>query len=732
VVLTVGTELRKTKFSVPSTKPGLVPRSHLSSKLIAGLVNDGHFSRKLTLISAPAGFGKTTLLMEWLHDIDFAYSWVALDKQDNDISQFWACIIEALQQKAVRCGQALLSAVRSGGPNVSKEPREDLIVGLINDLADLDSPLLLVLDDYHLITSRRIHSEVAFLVDHLPPQLHVAIATRSDPDLPLARLRARAELAEIRQADLKFTTAETSMLMKNLAQKELSSAEARELTSRTEGWVVGLQMAAVTLRNKEDAGDFIRSFSGSNRFVLDYLSEEILRMLTEEKRRFLMYSSVLDQMTESLCQKVTGFENSQALLEELDRNNLFVIALDDQREWYRYHHLFAELLQHELRRREPEIIPDLHVRASLWHEISGDLVLAVEHAFAAADQERVIYLLDSNVKEVWGQGQQGALFRWLQKLSPHVLEPHLGLKLYYALLVIISGGLPEAHFLVKEVEAKLNDDQEMNEAEIQLYTGIIATIKGFAATISGNSSEIISNAEKALELLPRSETLWRGLAAVVAGDALAYDLKLEKAVAVYSDAVKSVSRGNNKDIYLNCSSKLAMCIWYQGKLQQVAQLSHSQLAFIDEEGIQQTAKAGGVYALWAEVLREWDCLDEALKLLQQSHVLGEREDNRLLLAWSHVFLLRTLYSRGEYDQVAAALDRMDRWSLELSFPRYAVEQIAPFRAKLYLARGGKNHDELMNLAEGLQFEPDRLHRFYNEEWIMTYCRLLDALGSTQK
>ncbi len=722
------TELRKTKFITPSTRPELVARPRLLELLNTDLLHDCNFTRKLTLVSAPAGFGKTTLLSEWLGGSRQEASWVTLDKRDNDPVQYWSCIIEALQRKAAGFGKAFMSAIQSGESNTPENPREDLVTGLINDLADLESPFMLILDDYHLVTNSLIHEEFAILLENLPERLHLVIATRSDPPLPLARLRARGEMREVRQADLKFNLGETLEMIKNLSQRELSTADAGELTSRTEGWAVGLQMAAVMLRDKQDAGHFIRSFSGSNRFILDYLSEEIFKILPEEKKLFLLYSSVLDQMTGPLCRAVTGFDNCQEIIEELDRTNLFIVPLDDKRLWYRYHHLFADLLQHKLCQAEPEMIPVLHDRASRWFEESKLFEAAVEHAFAAKDQERAALLLNDCIEKLWSRGQQGTLLSWLKTFSEEVLKKKPRLKLYYALLLIASGQLSEAKLLALEVEQYLTQEAtEINENERHLFVGMVETTRAYAATLSGDSATIIYHAEKALELLPDDEILWRGVTSIAAADSLGYGLQLVKAEKVYADALKLLSRGDNKDIYLSCSSKLAMCLWYQGKLKDVAKLSRKQLSFIEEEGLSQTAKAGGVYTLWAEVLREWNRPDEALELLEKSRSLADRENNHLLRAWSHVFLLRTFYSLGKFDQLSAALDRMDLWSLESSFPLYATEQIAPFKVKLYLARGGSSRDELNKLTEMLSFGPERFHGFYNEEWIMAYCRLLDAL-----
>jgi len=725
--------LLKTKFITPSTRPELVSRPRLLEMLNTGLFQDNTFTSKLTLISAPAGFGKTTLLSEWLDGNRHDASWVTLDRRDNDPVQYWSCIIKALQQKAPGCGKSFLSYMQSGEANVTDNSREDLVTGLINDLAEMESPFMLILDDYHLITNDRIHKEFSILLENLPEMLHLGIATRSDPPLPLARLRARGEMREIRQADLKFNTGETLAIMKNLAHRELSAADAGELTSRTEGWAVGLQMAAVTLRGKQDASHFIRSFSGSNRFILDYLSEEIFKILPEEKKRFLLYSSVLEHLTGPLCQAVTGLENSQALLEELDRSNLFIVPLDDERMWYRYHHLFAELLLHKLRQTEPGIIPKLHARASRWHEESNYFEAAVEHAFASQDEERAAFLLHDYVEKLWNQGRQGTLLGWLQALSEEMLKNHPKLKLYLALLLIVSGCIPEAKLLAKEVEQDLaGAGTDIREKERCLYTGMVETIRAYAATLSGDSAAISTHAEKALKLLPDEEILWRGITAVADADALGYNLQLKKAEKVYTNALKDVSRGDNKDIYLSCSSKLAMCLWYQGRLKDVAKLSRKQLSFIEETGMSQTAKAGGVYTLWAEILREWNRLDEARELLEKSRRLGERENNHLLRAWCHLFLLRFFYSLGKFDDLSAALDRMDLWRIESSFPRYAIDQILPFKVKLYLAGGGSSRDELVKLTEKLHFSPERYYDFYNEEWIMAHCRLLDALDRREE
>src|SRR5918997_1216736 len=381
--------LLTTKLAVPSTRVSLVSRPRLSERLQEGL------GPQLILVSAPAGFGKSTLLGTWaseLSDSGRPMAWYSLDSGDNDPAQFWRYFFTAIDLLRPGSGKTALALLDSP----QAPPIEAILTTLLNELVGLSTDAVLVVDDYHLIESQTIHKALTFLIDHLPPRMHLVIATRMDPPLPLARLRARGEMTELRAADLRFTSEEAATFLNQVMGLELSAEDTAELEGRTEGWIAGLQMAALAMQDRADVSGFIAAFAGSNRYVLDYLAEEVLARQPEGLQTFLLETSILDRMSAPLCNTITGRTDGQTALERLEHANLFVIPLDDERHWYRYHHLFVDVLRQRLRQEPPDLAPELHKRASGWFEEEGFVGEAINHALAAQDWGRAVRLIESN------------------------------------------------------------------------------------------------------------------------------------------------------------------------------------------------------------------------------------------------------------------------------------------------------------------------------------------------
>src|SRR3712207_12859 len=390
--------LVSTKLRPSQARPKLVTRPRLTEKL------EREPARKLTLISAPAGFGKTTLLLEWLRERaegEGSVAWLSLDEGDNDPTRFLSYLVAALRAVEEEIGEGVLSALRSPEP-----PRiENITAALINELAALPEELILVLDDYHLIDSKPVHGVISFLLEHLPQGVHLIISSRIDPPLPLARLRARNQMVEIDASDLSFTSEEAARFLNSVMGLGLSAEDVAALEERTEGWIAGLQLAALSMRDRHDVSGFVEAFSGSHRDVLDYLAEEVLEGQPPHVREFLLRTCVLNHLSGALCNALTGRSDGQAILERLERENLFVIALDEERRWYRYHHLFADFLRSRLQREHPDQIEELHCRAAEWYEQNGWISDAVGHTLAAEDHERAADLVERVIGETWFRGE---------------------------------------------------------------------------------------------------------------------------------------------------------------------------------------------------------------------------------------------------------------------------------------------------------------------------------------
>jgi len=395
-----------TKFHVP--RAGFVPRARLLARLAEGM------GRGLTVVCTPAGFGKTTLLGDWARRSRRPAAWLSLDAGDNDPARFWRYVAAALER--VRPGTGAPVAALLQGPE--QPPLEAVAVAVINELMSVpgEGEVVLVLDDYHLIEAPPVHDSVAFLLDRLPPGLRLVVASRADPPLPLARLRARGQLAELRAADLRFTLEETAVFLRETTGLELPAASVAALQDRTEGWAAGVQLAALSLRGHADPAGFVESFAGSHRYVLDYLTEEVLARQPEPLVRFLLETSVLDRLNGPLCDAVTGRTDSQALLEALERANLFLVPLDEERRWWRYHHLFADLLRVRLAHERPERAPELHHAAAAWHEQHGFADEAVRHALAAGEVAWAARLVERHVEGLLRRSEGATLGRWLAAL----------------------------------------------------------------------------------------------------------------------------------------------------------------------------------------------------------------------------------------------------------------------------------------------------------------------------
>ncbi len=522
-----------TKLYIPPHRPKIVLRPHLVERLNEGL----HF--KLVLISAPAGFGKTTLVSEWAARNGCPVAWLSLDEGDNDFVRFLTYLVSALQKLALsnvrlrtkaegmvpNLGEGLLAALQSA----QQPPAELLLTTLLNEIAAVPNDFFLVLDDYHLIEAQPIDSSLAFLLERLPPQMHLVITTREDPSLPLARLRARGQLTELRAADLRFTPAEAAEFLNQVMGLNLSAENIAALEARTEGWIAGLQLAALSMQGRSDAASFIQAFTGSHRFVLDYLVEEVLQRQPEGIHSFLLKTAILDRLSGSLCDAVSGREDGKGMLQTLERGNLFIIPLDDQRQWYRYHPLFAEVLQARLLDEQPDQVFSLHQRASEWYEHNGSASDAIRHALAAKDFERAAVLVELAVPEMRRnrQGTTVTELGWLKALPDELVyfRPVLCVDYAYALF---GGGELEA------VEARLRDAERwldtagtrpepgrrmvvVDEEGFRRLPGMIALLRTAQALARGDMPETVKNARRVLDLAPDNDYLMLGGAASDSG-----------------------------------------------------------------------------------------------------------------------------------------------------------------------------------------------------------------------
>ncbi|HSQ86513.1 MAG TPA: hypothetical protein VLM43_17515, partial [Desulfobacterales bacterium] len=513
---------------------------------------------KLTLISAPAGFGKTTLLSDWISKSETPAAWISLDKGDNDPVHFVNYLIAALQDIQANIGKGILSLLQSP----QQPPIESIMVDLIKEFADITNDCVLVLDDYHSIDIEKIHKIVEFLTDHLPPQLRLVIATRVDPPLPLARLRARTQLTELRVTDLSFTHDETSEFFNKMMNLALSSNDISILESRTEGWIAGLQLAALSMKGRQDIPDFIKTFAGDDRHIVDYLAEEVLNHQSEQIQNFLLQTSILNRLSGSLCDFVTNQKDSQKRLAELERANLFILPLDNKRRWYRYHHLFADLLQQRLHQTNSALVPELHCRASEWYELNKLRKEAIEHALMAEDFKRAARLVEELSEIIWQRGEPIRLFQWIKALPDEYLISKPNLCIFCAWDLVDKGQHQSAErslqlseravdsiYNEKSIKPKDESTKQHSITKRELQ-GRIAAIRAYMATSTGDMQSIVKFSEQALKCLHKGDSAWRASVAISLGIAHTFKGDVVPAIKALSEAVAASKAAGNVHLYL--------------------------------------------------------------------------------------------------------------------------------------------------------------------------------------
>ena len=722
--------LLETKLYVPKWRPGLVSRPRLIERLDQGI------ERKLTLVSAPAGFGKTTVLAEWLAATPASErpgAWVSLDQSDNDPALFWAYFITALQTVQIGVGENALSLLHSSQP----PPIEALLGTLLNEITTISHDFVLVLDDYHVIDAQPVHSAVTFLVDHLPPQMNLVIASRADPPLPLARMRGRGELTELRAADLRFTPDEAAAFLNDVMGLDLSPQDVETLEARTEGWIAGLQLAALSMQGREDVPGFITAFTGDDRYIIDYLVEEVLERQPERVRSFLLQTSILDRLSGSLCDAVTGQEDSKGLLEALERGNLFVVPLDDKRHWYRYHHLFADVLQAHSIEEQPDRVPTLHRRASEWYENNGLPADAVRHALAGEDFERAAGLIELAVPAMRRTRQDATLFGWLKALPDELVRARPVLNAHYANELLRLGELEAAETRVRDVERWLDNASgdtgqrpvapavEMvvvDEEEFRKLPIHIAIFRAVLAQALGDVPGTVKYARRALELSPEEEHLGRGAAAALLGLASWASGDLEAAHRTFADGMASLQMAGNISDVISGTHVLAEIRVAQGRLHEAESTYQQSLQLATEQGQPVPLGTAVLYTGLSELRREQDDLEAATQHLLTSKELGKHADlpeNR-----SHwcVAMARIKETQGDLDGALDLLDEAERLYIRGINPE--VRPVAALKTRTWVVKG-RLTDALGWVSErGLSVDDDL--SFLREFEHITLARVLIA------
>jgi LuxR family transcriptional regulator, maltose regulon positive regulatory protein len=691
--------LLKTKLFIPRLRQELVPRMRLVERLNQGT------KRSLTLVSAPAGFGKTTVLAEWAAQSPLPVAWLSLAAGDNEPVRFLSYLVAAITGVANGMGTEALALLDSPQPY----PPPLIAANLLSNLEILPHPIALVLDDYHVLNEPSVHATLAFLLDQLPPQLRLVIATRADPPIPLSRLRVLGELKELRADDLRFTAGETALFLNQVMGLDLSEEDIAALEARTEGWIAGLQMAALSMQGHKDLANFVQAFSGSHRFILDYLLEEVISRQQEEVQRFLLQTSILERLTSPLCDAMyevegrgasgmvlssdsqdrlspTSIKGSQEILEHLERSNLFLTPLDDERRWYRYHHLFADLLRARLQQAEPGLVPKLHLKAAGWYEQNGFIAEAVRHAFAAREYERAADLIEGHGQRRWSLSDI-EFMSLVGKLPVEVLHARPSLGIYHAWSLFISGQYEATEMLLSELLKHIPPaDQNPEALWMRSFVNLLLV---YIAEMSGKEPADELPDRQALEFVPEHHLGMRNSADVLYTYLLDQRGEFAASEELLLRTVRRDMAANGTTAVPICISRLARNWVLQGRLKEAADLCRKHIDYVQERGENRFFIAGNLHLVLSGIMREWNDLDEAEQLIEAGLQANEPWRLPQVNLVEHMAKARLLQARGDLDEALATLDQLDREILGKSIAPDLVSDLRALKVKLWLAKGDR-------------------------------------------
>ena len=627
----------QTKLHVPPLRSNFVPRQRLITRL-----NTGSDAR-LVLVSAPAGYGKTTLITEWLRSTQTQIAWLSLDESDNDPRRFLAYLVATLRQIDPKIGGAVEAMLQSPQP----PPGDVILTALVNEIAAVSQPFNLILDDYHVIHSPQIYQQLNFLLEYKPAQMHLVVITREDPPLPIPRLRARGQIIEIRQEDLRFSLQECTDFLTRVMGLQLPPVDITALERRTEGWIAGLQLAALSMRDRDDLPGFIEAFTGSSHYVLDYLIEEVFQQQPPDVQDFLLKTSILDRLSGSLCDVVVGRTGSRNLLEHLEHINLFVIPLDQSCTWYRYHHLFADLLRQRLQTIESYSETELHQLASQWFMSEGFVAEAIQHALAAQDWEMAARLIQDESVTLLRRGELMTLLGWFKALPDDVVISHPQLSRDYGWALTLTGQLNSAELYLRQAEAAAGGDEAL--------LGTILVAQAYNLRARGDNARAIERARHAMAILPQNNSLSRGLVALTLGLAYWNYGEFNKSEQAFLEVDRSAQQSGNHYARMTALTYLGMIQAVHGRLHKAAELCW--------QVIQLGGKSPPVAPAHIELgalLYEWNDLDSATEHLQIGIEQCQRSGNPLIQSDGYRTLAVVQQGRGEPDAALSTLQKADQ------------------------------------------------------------------------
>jgi len=676
----------KTKLYAPPGQPELVRRPRLLDRLNAGL------KRKLTLVCAPAGFGKTTLVSAWIQRVGRPVAWLSVDEGDNDPARFWAYLLAALQTvKTSAPGAAISEATRlmlQNPQSLTETTIETCLITLINDITDTFPPFILVLDDLHILTDTTIHEGLTFLLDNHPPQMHLAASTRADPPWPLARMRARNQMTELRQSDLRFTPEETSTFLNDVMRLPLSPTNVTALQTHTEGWIAGLQMAALSIQglDEQSVAHFITNFSGRHHFILDYLTDEVLKRQPQPLQNFLLHTSVLDRLCGDLCDALLDSPaTSQTILEHLQQSNLFLISLDSERVWYRYHHLFADLLRARLQQTHPDVVVELHRRAATWHNQHDFTSEAIHHALAAETYEWAADMLEQALQKIytWPTVTTVHLQQWLDRLPDDVLHARPRLHLIAARVFYVTRKPEAAERLLQTLESILKD--RSSDPETETLLGLLTADRASYAAVQGQVRKAIDLAQQALAHLPEDSLTTRMRVASILGMAHFRAGDVAESAQAFSQAIAAAEAADIAFAATPLACNLADVQITQGQLRE-AQRTCQQGIRMGTVNDKPTSSLGYAYLAMAKVLYEQNDLSAAAQYAHDGLKHLEQAGTPDSFGTGHAVLARIQQAQRDKAGALAAIEKACDIARRSNIPRM-IHLIGAYQARIWLAQG---------------------------------------------
>ncbi len=663
-----------TKLYMPPLSPQIVPRPRLTQRLQA--------AAPLLLISAPPGFGKTTVMREFIAAADQPAAWLSLDPADNDPPRFWRYVLGALQTLSPQLADEALTLLQT-----TPDPPLELIATLIlNAIAEQLPAFTLVLDDYHQIETTAIHTSLAYFIEHLPPNMRLALLTRSDPPLPLARLRARRQVVELRVNDLRFEVDEAAAFLRQTAGLDLPSSDVAAMEQRTEGWITGLQLAALSLRGRSDARQFVREFTGSHHFIADYLIDEALAQQTPEIQDFLLRTSILDRLTGPLCDVVVGTEpgRSAELLDQLVRANLFLIPLDEVRTWFRYHHLFAEVLRSVLKQRLPGEVADLYARAAEWLAGHGWLAEAIDLDLKAGETDRAADHLAQIVDTLRARGEQHMLDQWLNRLPESSIAARPVLALARALQLSTAHDLSGAETWLDRVERAIE-----THAPSPGLIGDALLLRASIAQRHNDFVRVIDLARDALRWLPADDVVRRARAMHALAVALSYEAHVAEAIQFFEQAVHTAEDAAEVNIVIHGTANLGIVLSAQGQWRRAHAALLRGLQFAREQGVEHLPTVGRLHSTLAVILHDWHQLADAITHFQAGIELHDRATdpyNRMLARAQYAV---TLQMRGEATEAQRWLAEAQRLADEHHLHKLSCVQLIAAQVDVWLSQDNR-------------------------------------------